>query len=707
MTENKTVEWQVEGMSCHNCAANISKFLQKEGVDEVDVNFATGKVIFEFPGNSSVLAGLKNGVQNLGFQVVTPLEEMEGQTGKPGWGLKEKLKVSLIFTVPLLLYHFTMMAGIGWSLMENPWVQLMFCLPVYLVGIAHFGRSAYFSLRGGVPNMDVLIFIGSTAAFAYSIVGLALQEPNYIFFETAATIITLVLLGNWMEHRAVKQTTTAIEELTALQPPTALRFKKDGTTERVALHALQKGDELQVNEGDRIAADGLLLSGEVLVDESMITGESIPVKKHKGDPLTGGTLVRTGNGRSQVTAVGKQSVLAQIIQLVEQAQRDKPDIQRLADRISAIFVPAVVGIALVAVALGVWVLGLPWYQAVMNGIAVLVISCPCAMGLATPTAVMVGVGRMARNGILVKGGQTLEVLAGIRNFVFDKTGTLTTGNFALEKVEYHSIPEQEANGIAYQMELRSSHPLAKSLVHALSEKVNMADLPDLIVEERKGFGLEAYDRERNNYRLHASDSPDNGLNTIALSKNDKLLATFALQDDLQPKVEEVISFLREEGRRPIILSGDREERVRKVAERLGVHDYQSGQTPQAKQQYVSALTAAAPTAMIGDGINDAPALARATIGISLGNASAVAIQSAQVIFLNGQVSQLEKAMKIGKHTLKTIRQNLFWAFSYNLVAIPIAALGFLSPMLGVFFMAFSDLVVIGNSLRLKYKKIDA
>ena len=705
MTENKTVEWQVEGMTCHNCAANISKFLQREGLGEVDVNLATGKVTFVSPGNGAALTGLKNGVQNLGFQV---LDEEGGGEGGGGlaWGLKQKLLICSIFTFPLLAYHLLSATGLQFAFMDNPWVQFGLALPVYIIGLVHFGRSAFFSLRGGMPNMDVLIFVGSTAAFAYSLIGLAFQEPNYIFFETAATIITLVLLGNWMEHRAVKQTTTAIEELTALQPRNALRITADGSMEMVDRHALRPGDRLQINEGDQVPADGILESGRLLVDESMITGESVPVEKVKGDPVTGGTLVQGGNGQTRVTAVGKQSVLAQIIQLVEQAQRDKPDIQRLADRISAIFVPAVMLIALFAVGLGYWVLDLPLYRAMMNGIAVLVISCPCAMGLATPTAVMVGVGRMARNGILVKGGQTLEILSGIKNFVFDKTGTLTTGEFTLERADYHAIPEKEANGIVYQMEQRSSHPLAKSLVKALQPKVDLQDLPELTVEEQKGVGLEAFDSDRNIYRLSASTAGVNGMNTIALRRNEELLATLALADGLRPRAREVIEYLQADDRHPLIVSGDREERVRKVAEVLGIRDYRAEQSPAAKQQYISELAAQAPTAMIGDGVNDAPALARATIGISLGNASAIAIESAEVVLLNGQISQLEKALRIGQHTLITIRQNLFWAFAYNIVAIPMAVMGLLNPMLGVLFMAFSDLVVIGNSIRLKYKKID-
>ncbi|MBK8703829.1 MAG: cadmium-translocating P-type ATPase [Saprospiraceae bacterium] len=703
---NPIIEWKVEGMDCNNCATSISRFLERKGLQDVFVNFQTGEVRFRRDDAKLSLDDARAGIHKLGYVVAT------GTTERRTWTLERKLWVSAIFTAPLLLNHLLMAVGVHIAFMHNPWVQLAICLPVMAIGVWHFGVSAFKSLRGGVPNMDVLIFLGSSAAFIYSLIGAILGEANYIFFETAATIITLVLVGNWLEKRAVEQTTTAIGELTRLQVERARKVMPSGTIVILNREEIQIDDILQVNEGDKIPTDGIIESGLVTIDESMLTGESTPVDKQAGDSVIGASLLLTGNMQMRVTATGRDTVLSQMIELVKTAQRDKPDIQRLADRISAIFVPVVVSISLLTLLLGHFAFDLSFKQALMNAIAVLVISCPCAMGLATPTAVMVGVGRLARNGILIKGGQTVELFANLKHIVFDKTGTLTTGRFQVSHINYRTEDHKFVHALLYALEKHSSHPIAQSLVEAMEPRLNGTQMNLVDAQEQRGLGVTAQDSEGNIYKVGSRHilSAGNGhameLNEdehLYLTQNDKLLATVSIIDDIRPEARRAISDLKEAGLHPVILSGDHQLKTSEVAFKLGVNTFYAEQLPAQKLEIIEHLAQKGLTAMVGDGINDAPALARAHIGISMGNASQAAIESAQVILLNPQLNNLPVALHICRLTVKTIRQNLFWAFAYNIVAIPIAAVGLLNPMWGALFMAFSDVVVIGNSIRLKYK----
>ncbi|MEZ4960613.1 MAG: cation-translocating P-type ATPase [Saprospiraceae bacterium] len=701
---SNTIELKVDGMDCASCAANITTFLERKGLKDVHVNFSTGEVRFAQHGNEVPMVDIKSGIQKLGYRVI-------GDDKEPFWTLDKKLIFSAIFTLPLLLSHFFMMAGIPF--LENPWLQFAICLPVYAIGFFHFGKTSLGAIRNGTTHMDVLIFIGSTAAFVYSIIGAVLKEPNYIFFETSAMIITLVLLGNWLEKRAVKQTTSAIGDLTKLQVEWARKIMPSGTVVSIEAEKILPGDWLQVNEGDKIPVDGTVLKGTAGVDESMLTGESLPASKQKDDPVIGGSIVQSGNLTIAATATTRDTVLSQMIELVKSAQQNKPDIQRLADRISAIFVPAVLGISVLTFLLSYFAVGIPLQNALLNSIAVLVISCPCAMGLATPTAVMVGVGRLAKKGILVKGAHTLEIFSNIKNFVFDKTGTLTTGNFRIKDITYFGQNKEEINSLMLKMERHSSHPIAHSLVKEFEEgkrfSVNGTLTKLSKIKEEKGQGVSAHDGEGNTFRIGTKNFAAPHSNETAaplfFSKNDTLLATIDIEDDLKTETASVMDFLKKEGKTPIILSGDKQEKTADVARQLHIEQYYAEQMPADKLRIIERLDKEAPTAMVGDGINDAPALAKATIGVSLSNASQVAMQSAQVILLNGSLGRLQDALKISSATLQTIKQNLFWAFAYNIVAIPIAALGFLNPMWGALFMALSDVVVIGNSIRLKSRKL--
>lgn len=695
---------EVDGMDCNNCAMSITRFLERKGLEEVFVNFQTKEVRFQEDEEHFTLEKVKNGIHKLGFTVV------EAQQPTQWWTFERKLLISAFFTAPLLFGHLLMMAGVHLPWLENAWVQFFLCIPVYIIGLLHFGRSALNSLKEGILNMDVLIFTGSTAAFIYSVIGLVLSEPKYIFFETAATIITLVLVGNWMERKAVAKTTSAIADLSQLQVEKANKIMPSGTIISIKNEELGAGDLLQVNEGDKIPADGFVVSGEVEVDESMLTGESLPVAKKAGDKLIGASLLVAGNMQMEVTAVGKDSILNQMIELVKTAQQDKPDIQRLADKISAIFVPVVLGISILTFLGGHFLFGFTPQQALMNAIAVLVISCPCAMGLATPTAVMVGVGRLARQGVLIKGGQTLEIFSRIQQIVFDKTGTLTTGKFKVGEIDYWQDDKRKIHSLIHKLEQRSSHPIAKSLVKEMESLPNGQNIPFTRIEEEKGLGILAEGEDGVQYkigsaRILSDQEVRKEDRQVFLLENDKLIASIGLQDDIRPDAQQMIEQLQKVGVEAIILSGDQQAKTAKVAASIGVTRFHGEQLPAQKLEQIDNLRKHGLTAMVGDGINDAPALARADIGISLGGASQAAIQSAQIVLLKPQLNRIFEALIISRHTVKTIKQNLFWAFAYNIVAIPIAGAGYLNPMWGALFMAFSDVIVIGNSVLLRSKRL--
>ncbi len=693
------VQLKVEGMDCASCASNITKFLEKKGLQQVNVNFSSGDVAFEQPIDAVPLELVVAGINRLGYHVV-----QDNQI--PFWTLDRKLIFCAIFTVPLLGSHLLMMAGI--HVLENGWAQFALALPVYIVGFLHFGKTSLGALRNRSTHMDILIFIGSTAAFVYSTIGLLKNDPNLYFFETSATIITLVLLGNWFEKRAVKQTTSAIEDMTKLQVEFAKKIMPSGTVVTIEASEVLPGDWLQVNEGDKIPVDGTVLKGSAEVDESMLTGESLPVSRLPDDRVLGGSLVSSGSLTIAATATTLDTTLSQMIELVKSAQINKPDIQRLADRISGYFVPIVLAISILTFFVSVFFFSIAPQQAMLNAIAVLVISCPCAMGLATPTAVMVGVGRLAKNGILVKGAQTIEVFAGIKNFVFDKTGTLTNGDFKIKRINYFAENQAEIRAMMQKMERHSSHPIAHSLMKELASEQGLPKVTVSKIQEIKGQGVTAMDADGNELRLGSRRfvAPDDTSNdSLFFAKKGALIASVEIEDEIKPEAGPLMDFLRINGCRTILLSGDRFAKVSQVAIDLGMDDYHAEKLPSDKLEIIKRLSAEAPTAMIGDGINDAPALAQATIGVSLSNASQVAMQSAQIILLNGNLDRLAKALAISTATLQTIKQNLFWAFAYNVVAIPVAAMGFLNPTWGALFMAFSDVVVIGNSIRLKSRRL--
>jgi Cu+-exporting ATPase len=696
MTE-QLVELNVTGMHCNNCALSIHKLLEKKGLNNILVDFAGEEVKFSNDG-AIQLPEIIKGIEQLGFKVVD-----EGALHEPKLyeKVENKFIFCAIFTAPLLLHMV-----FPWHLLHMPMVQLLLCLPVFIVGCLHFGKSAFHSVKGGVPNMDVLIFIGSTSAFVYSLVG-TIQHlgEQYQFYETCATIITLVLLGNVFEKRSVNQTTSAVKDLIKFQQVNANRVI-DGTIEVINARDVRAGDTLIVNHGDKIPVDGDILEGNASVDEAMLTGESVPVDKEKYDKVIGGTIVVNGNFRMIATKVGSNTILSQIIELMKKAQAAKPPVQKLGDKVASIFVPAVILIAVITFVATYFLTDKGLQVSLMNAIAVLVISCPCAMGLATPTAVMVGLGRAAKNGILIKGGDTIEAVANTKYIVFDKTGTLTTGKFSINDIKVEDgVDLEHIRGIIIAIEERSNHPIAKSLVDGLKE-LPKSKLILRSATEEKGLGMRAEDVDGNTYFLGTGKTANENDFNLSLYKNQVLLAQIAIDDTIKPEASALISELRKMGIVPVLLSGDRKNRCLKVAKAIGIDEVHAEKLPDEKLTIIDIYKQKGKTIMIGDGINDAPALTKADVGVSMNDASQIAIQSARVILLNTDLGSVVKFLQISKHTLLTIKQNLFWAFAYNVIAIPVAALGFLNPMVGAFTMAFSDVVVIGNSLRLKRKGLD-
>ena len=700
MQKSSFVEMNVYGMDCANCAQSISRFLEKKGLKNISVNFQTGEVAFQHHEQNIPLSEIKKGIEKLGYKV-------EKQAS---FDINKKLLISLFFTLPLFLGHILMFFGIHWSWLENGWTQFLLSLPVMAIGFYHFGKSGWGSVKTGILNMDVLIFLGSFSAFIYSLIGLVLNNPNFYFFETGATIITLVLAGNWLEKKALQKTTSSIAELNALKNNKVRLLRPSGTVIEVDQNEISVGDILIANEGDRIGADGTIIKGSCAVDESLLTGESLSVDKSEGDFVIGGSTIVSGAIQFRVDTTDAKSFLSSIINLVKQAQHQKPNIQKLSDQISAIFIPLVLSISLLTFLFSFYFFDVELQAAIMNSIAVLVISCPCAMGLATPTAVMVGVGKLAKHGIVIKGGDTIEKLSKSKNIVFDKTGTLTTGDFLMGDMLF---PQENSNfyiGVIAALEKFSSHPIAQFLSREIvnTDYTPFNDFKK--VEEVKGIGLFGEDYSGNQYVLGShkilkTQSPDLKEYNIFLLKNENLVAALKIDDFLREEAKLTINFLKEKGLDIHILSGDKYSRVEKAAQQLGIDQFYSEQSPAQKMDTIRQLSKKGITVMVGDGINDAAALSAADLGISLSNASQVAMDSAQIIFLTNHFNSFKKAFEISDKTILTIKQNLFWAFSYNLVAIPLAAMGYLNPMWGAIFMAFSDLVVIGNSIRLNLKKI--
>lgn len=703
------VKWEVEGMSCTNCALTINKYLEEKGVQNVKVNFMGGEVSFDLNGENITKEQLRKGINSLGYKVHAHEDDAHGHDERTFWFTThlQRFIFCLIFTLPLLLVHTIPVVHI--HALMNPYVQLGLTIPVYIVGMDFFGRSAVKSLFKGIPNMNVLIALGATAAFIYSLIGTIQGDENKIFYETAATILTLVFLGNWMEDKSIETTQRELKKLASTQKVMANMIAYDDKHEEhifpIESTKLKVGDLVLIKDGEYVPMDCKVLWGEANVNEAIITGESVPVQKKMNDKLIGGSILESGTVKAYVTAVGEDSVMGHILRMVKDAQSEKPPVQQMADRISAWFVPTVIGISVAAFAGTYFFTGIGFTESLMRSIAVLVIACPCAMGLATPAAIAVGLARAAKSGVLFKNARSLEVFKDIKQVVFDKTGTLTTGHFTISG--FHSLIAEEAfKQVAYSLEKYSNHPVARAISNGWKAK---DEIRWNTIEEVKGLGMKATDKAGKTYAAGsfkiAAGLTDDHSHNIYITRNNELIGWIDVADDIRPEAKNVIAMLKAKNIKTILLSGDKREKSEQVAKALGVDEVVAEQTPAQKLERIAAYNAEAPTAMVGDGINDAPALAKATVGISLSDASQVAMNSAQVVLMNHGLKNLPLSLGLGRHTYLTIKQNLFWAFCYNIVAIPIAAFGYLSPTFGALVMGFSDVVLAINSIRLKFKKV--
>jgi len=711
------VQWKVEGMDCNTCAIHIHKYLEKQGMKNVKVNFATGDVIFDTE-ELVAEAKLSKGIADLGYKIKNSIEQAQhGHAHDEVSHSKflstplQRFWVCFPFTALLMIHMIPALYNSNaFHWLHNHWVQLALATPVYLVGMSFFGKSALKSIRNRMPNMNVLIVIGATAAFIYSLYGsLTGQAEQFLFYETAAAIITLVFLGNYLEDASINSTQRELKKLVKSQKLMANMIAFDDEHKeqifQVENTQLRVGDLILIKSGEQVSIDCKILWGEVYANEAIITGESLPVRRIQKDKLIGGSIISEGTVKAQVTAVGDNTVLSGIINLVKQAQGEKPPAQQLADKISAIFIPIVLVIAAVTF-IGSWIYLKEFTPALMRSIAVLVIACPCAMGLATPAAIAVGLGRAARSGILFRNATSLENFKNIKKVVFDKTGTLTTGKFIIAGFQDLSGDEDSFKNLVFSLEKYSNHPIAKAII---TEWKTKEELRWKKIEEVKGKGMRAEDFENNIYWAGSFRIAEGLINdkthNIYIVKNNQLVGWIDVKDETRPEAKSVINYLHGKNIETILLSGDRQEKCNELAQELGIDTIIAEQTPEQKLAQIAEFNEQVPTAMVGDGINDAPALAKATIGISMNEASQIAVQSAQVVLMNHGLQKLPTALGLGRHTYLTIKQNLFWAFAYNIIAIPVAAFGFLTPTFGALIMGMSDVVLALNSVRLFVKKV--
>ncbi len=723
--DTETRVYHVGGMTCSACSARVEKVLANvPGVSAAHVNLALERATLTVAPTVSWDA-LSGPVTAAGFRLTTgTADQTRSETGQnPGTRDRLAMAVSVALTLPFLVQ---MMVGLLQS-----WTGFTWHMPVYAeaalatvlqIGIgARYYRSGFYALRGGGANMDVLVSLGTTSAYAFSwylALTLGADAAGQLYFEASAIIITLVLIGKHIETRARRSAGQAIRELLAIRPVTARVRTTAGTEEERPVHTLKIGDVVICRPGDLVAADGVVILGDTEIDEALITGESAPVQKTPGDLVVAGSVNLNGFVEMEVRAVGSESTLGRVIRLVENAQAAKPDIQRLVDRVSAVFVPVVVVLSVITFAAWI-VMGVTLETALINAVSVLVIACPCALGLATPTAIVTGAGAAARAGILVKDIESLEQSKGLTHVIFDKTGTLTEGRPRIDSlIPLVDRDENDLLRVAASLQQGSEHPFATAFRHMATERklvlTRVERFRNLVARGVEGE-IDGARYLLGNLKLFAEACdappppavpPSEGVTVVWLASRGEsgcsYLARFDLVDALRPDAAEVVEELRRLDVEVLLVSGDAESVVKRIGRQTGIDETHSGATPEEKERIVGQLTeSGAKVCMVGDGINDAPALARATVGIAMGSGTDVAMETASITLMRPDPFLVAGAIDVSRRTIRKIRQNLFWAFIYNVIGLPLAAMGFLFPAFAAAMMAFSSISVVLNSLTLR------
>ncbi|WP_348740435.1 heavy metal translocating P-type ATPase [Pseudomonas rhodesiae] len=721
MNGTTTFDLPIGGMTCASCAGRVERALGKvPGVQSVSVNLANERAHVEVLGqmDPSVLIAA---VDKAGYSASLPQTETRTAADQAQRLHRERwaLLLAIVLALPLVLPMLVQPFGLHWML--PAWVQFALATPVQFILGARFYVAAWKAVRAGAGNMDLLVAIGTSAGYGLSLyewLNAPAGSMPHLYFEASAVVIALILLGKYLESRAKRQTASAIRALEALRPERATRVR-DGHEQKVAINALSLNDMVSVKPGERFPVDGEVIEGQSHADEALISGESLPVPKQPGDKVTGGAINGEGRLLVRTTALGAESVLARIIRLVEDAQAAKAPIQKLVDKVSQVFVPTVLVLALITL-VGWWLYGAPLETAIINAVAVLVIACPCALGLATPTAIMAGTGVAARHGILIKDAEALERAHEVSAVVFDKTGTLTSGTPKIAHMIAVDGDQAQLLQQAGALQRGSEHPLANAVLEACAEQgLNVADVSASQSLTGRGIAgtLDGRPLALGNRRL----LEDSGLNPGDLTQTaqtweaegrtlswlieqgaqPRVLGLFAFGDTLKPGALQAVGQLTAQGISSHLLTGDNRGSAQVVAQALGIDDVHAEVLPADKAATVAALKKTGVVAMVGDGINDAPALAAADIGIAMGGGTDVAMHAAGITLMRGDPRLVPAALEISRKTYAKIRQNLFWAFVYNLIGIPLAAFGLLNPVLAGAAMALSSVSVVSNALLLK------
>ncbi len=736
-TKIQTLSLPVEGMTCASCVARVEKVLARiDGVEKATVNLATEKATIQFKPSVATAEQLAKAVEEAGYKLVIDTVKPSGDASSLDSyiKLKKEFILSLIFAVPVIVL--SMISMTGWFVKISPLGMqevntLLFlgATVVMVVSGKRFFLIAWKLAKHFEADMNTLVAVGTGVAYLFSTIVVLFPDwlPETVdvmdvYFDTAVSIITLILLGKVLEARAKKRASDAMRNLISVQPRTARVFRNNEYSDMEINHVV-KNDMILVRPGEKIPVDGIIEKGESSIDESMMTGESIPVPKKKGDSVIGGTINAMGSIEFRATAVGSDTMLAQIVRLVEEAQGSKAPIQSLADTIASVFVPVVIGISLLTFTLGMVVWNLEFSSAMIHAIAVLIIACPCALGLATPTAIMVGTGRGASAGILIKNAESLERAGSITTVVFDKTGTITEGKPSVTDLFlFNDCSREELMMLAASVEHKSEHPLSKAIVeYAEANNISLQPVDSFLANPGYGItgkvdgkniviGKEEIMRE-SLVNITAAEQTvarlqQDGKTVVFVGVNRKLAGVIAVADTLRESSKEAVRTLQQMHINIVLLTGDNKTTAESIAKKVGITTVVANVSPKDKAEYIKQLQEKNEiVAMVGDGINDAPALAQANVSLAMASGTDVALETADVALMRHDLTAVVRAITLSRRTIRTIKENLFWAFIYNVVGIPLAAFGMLNPTFAAGAMAFSSVSVISNSLRLKTKKI--